>query len=190
MDVDSPAERADLTVLLQAWGKGDRGARDRLMPLVYPELRRRARACLRRERPGHTLQPTALVNEAYLRLVRQDRAAWQNRAQFFAVAARVMRRILVDHARAARMAKRPGRLVKVTLDERLGAVAGPDVDVLALDEALTRLATFDPRKSEVAELRFFSGLSAEEAAQVLGISVATIEREWRAARAWLYAALR
>lgn len=180
----------NVTNLLRAWGEGDSDARDRLLPLVYAELRRRAAAHLRRERPGHTLQPTALVHEAYLRLVNQDRAAWKNRAQFFGVAACVMRRILVDHARAAKMAKRSGRLFNVTLHEHHAAVAAPGVDVLALDEALTRLAAFDKRKSAVAELRFFSGLSIEETAHVLGISVATVEREWQAARAWLYAALK
>ena len=180
----------EVTQLLRAWGDGDVTARDRLMPLVYAELRRRAAACLRRERPGHTLQPTALVNEAYMRLVNQDRAAWKNRAQFFAVAACLMRRILVDHARAARMAKRPGRLVRVTLDTHHATVPARDIDVLALDEALTRLATFDRRKTAVAELRFFSGLTTEETAHVLGISVATVEREWQAARAWLFAELR
>jgi RNA polymerase sigma factor (TIGR02999 family) len=160
------------------------------MPLVYAELRRRAAAYLRRERPGHTLQPTALVHEAYLRLVNQDRVAWKNRAQFFAVAACIMRRILVDHARMGKMAKRSGQLVRVTLDERQAALPPANVDVLALDEALTRLAAFDARKSHVAELRFFSGLSIEETAHVLDISVATVEREWHVARAWLYAALK
>jgi RNA polymerase sigma-70 factor, ECF subfamily len=165
-------------------------ARDRLIPLVYGELRRRAAGYLRRERQGHTLQPTALVHEAYVRLIDQSRIAWRNRAQFYGVAACIMRRILVDHARAAKMAKRSGRLVSVTLDEHHAVTAGPDIDVLALDEALTRLAGFDPRKSAVAELRFFSGLSVEESAHVLGVSVTTVEREWRAARAWLFAALK
>lgn len=180
----------DVTNLLHAWGGGDPAARDQLMPLVYAELHRRAAACLRRERRNHILQPTALVHETYLRLVDQDRTAWQNRAQFFGVAARMMRRILVDHARAGKTAKRSGGLVRVTLDERLAALSAPNIDVLALDEALTRLAAFDPRKTEVAELRFFSGLSLEEIGHVLDISVATVEREWQAARAWLYAALK
>lgn len=179
-----------VTRLLRAWGEGDAGARDRLVPFVYAELRRRAAAYLRRERRTHTLQPTALVNEAYVRLVDQNRIAWKNRAQFYGVAACIMRRILVDHARAARMAKRSGRLVSVTLEEHHAKVGAPDVDVMALDEALTRLAAFDPRKSSVAELRFFSGLSVEESAHVLGVSVTTVEREWRAARAWLFAALK
>jgi RNA polymerase sigma factor (TIGR02999 family) len=181
---------AALTRLLRAWGEGDAKAGDRLMPLVYADLRKRAAAYLRRERPGHTLQPTALVHEAYMRMAGQDRAAWKNRAQFFGVAASMMRRILVDHARALNMAKRAGRLIKVELHDDHAVVAAPDIDVLALDEALTRLAAFDARKTAVAELRFFSGLSVEETAQVLGVSVATVEREWQVARAWLYSALK
>jgi RNA polymerase sigma factor (TIGR02999 family) len=160
------------------------------MPLVYDELRRRAAAYLRRERRGDTLQPTALVHEAYLRLVDQRRAVWHNRAQFFAVASQMMRRILVDRARARKMVKRSGRWARVTLDEE-GRVSHPrDVDVLDLDAALTRLAEFDPRKSRIAELRFFGGLSLEEAGHVLDLSVATVERDWQAARAWLFKALR
>ena len=181
---------AAVTTLLRAWGEGDAKAGDRLMPLVYTQLRKRAAAYLRRERPGHTLQPTALVHEAYLRMAGQDRAAWKNRAQFFGVAACMMRRILVDHARALNMAKRAGRLINVELQDDHAVVAAPDIDVLALDEALTRLAAFDARKTAVAELRFFSGLSVEETAQVLGVSVATVEREWQVARAWLYSALK
>jgi RNA polymerase sigma factor (TIGR02999 family) len=180
----------DVTTLLHAWAGGDVGAREQLVPLVYQDLRRRAAAYLRRERSDHTLQPTALVHEAYLRLVNQDHAAWQNRAQFFGVASQIMRRILVDHARRARMKKRSGRWAKVTLDEQIAAMPPPGVDVLDLDDALTRLAEFDPRKSRIAELRFFAGLSLEETGHVLGISVATVEREWQAARAWLYAALK
>ena len=181
---------AAVTGLLRAWGEGDTKAGDRLMPLVYAELRKRAAAYLRRERPGHTLQPTALVHEAYMRMAGQDRAAWKNRAQFFGVAACMMRRILVDHARALNMAKRTGRLINVELQDDHAVVAAPDIDVLALDEALTRLAAFDARKTAVAELRFFSGLSVEETAQFLGVSVATVEREWQVARAWLYSALK
>jgi RNA polymerase sigma-70 factor (ECF subfamily) len=145
---------------------------------------------LRREREGHTLQPTALVHEAYLRLMGQHRTSWQNREQFFGVAAQLMRRILVDHARAGNRAKRQGACLRVTLDERICPTTTPDINVLALDEALTRLAVFDPRKTAVAELRFFTGLSLDECARVLGISVATVEREWQAAKAWLYAALK
>jgi RNA polymerase sigma-70 factor, ECF subfamily len=180
---------ADVTGLLHAWREGDAGARDQLMSVVYGDLHRRAAAFLRRERRDHTLQPTALVNEAYLRLVNQTRTDWQNRAQFFGVAAQIMRRILVDHARAGKMAKRSGRLLRVSLDERVARTTAPDIDVLALDEALTRLAAFDRRKCDIAELRFFSGLTLEETGHVLGISVATVERDWQAARAWLYAAL-
>jgi RNA polymerase sigma factor (TIGR02999 family) len=180
---------SDVTTLLRAWSEGDVRARDRLMPVVYAELHRRAAAYLRRERRDHTLQPTALVNEAYLRLVDQ-RAAWQNRGQFLGVAAQMMRRVLVDHARRGRMAKRSGKWLRVTLHESVAEVAGPDVEILDLDRALTRLAAFDPRKSEIAELRFFGGLSLEETAGVLGLSVATVERDWQAARAWLFAALK
>ena len=178
-----------VTELLQAWGGGDLGARDQLMPLVYQELRRRAAAYLRREARDHTLQPTALVHEAYLRLVDQRRAVWQNRAQFFGVASQMMRRILVDRARGRRMAKRSGRWARVTLDEAAGVSPQADVDVLDLDEALTRLAAFDPRKSQIAELRFFGGLSLDETGKLLGISLATVERDWQAARAWLFKAL-
>jgi RNA polymerase sigma-70 factor (ECF subfamily) len=156
------------------------------MPLVYQELRRRAAAYLRRERRGHTLQPTALVHEAYLKLVDQKRAVWQNRAQFFGVASQMMRRLLVDRARARRMVKRSGRWARVTLDDAQRTTPPVDVDVLDLDAALSRLSAFDPRKSQLAELRFFSGLSLEEAGKVLGISIATAERDWQAARAWLF----
>jgi len=179
----------DVTELLRAWSEGDSGALDRLMPLVYDELRRRAAAYLRRERRNDTLQPTALVHEAYLRLVDQRRAAWQNRAQFFGVASQMMRRILVDRARARRMAKRSGRWARVTLVEAEKATPPVDVEVLDLDAALTELAAFDPRKSRIAELRFFGGLSLEESGQVLGLSVATVERDWQAARAWLFKTL-
>ena len=180
---------ADVTGLLQAWGRGEVEARDRLLPVVYQELRRRAAAYMRRERVGHTLQPTALVHEAYLRLVKQDHAAWQNRAQFYGVAAQMMRRILVDRARARKMAKRSGQWARVTLDEGVAQRQAREVDLLDLDRALNELATFDARKSQVAELRFFGGLSLEEAGHVLGLSVATMEREWQTARAWLYARL-
>ena len=160
------------------------------MAAVYQELRRRAAAQLRRERRGHTLQPTALVHEAYMRLVDQRRVVWQNRGQFFGVACQMMRRILVDRARADRMAKRSGQWARVTLNEMVRATPPVDVDVLDLDAALTRLAAFDARKSQLAELRFFGGLSLEEAGEVLGISVATVERDWQAARAWLFKELR
>ena len=180
----------NVTTLLGAWTDGDLGARDELMALVYGELHRRAAAYLRRERRDHTLQPTALVNEVYLRLVGQRRTIWQNRAQFYGVAAEMMRRILVDHARGGKTAKRSGRWVRVCLDEQLSVIQEPDVAILDLDAALTRLAQFDARKSRIAELRFFGGLSLEESGHVLGLSVATVERDWQAARAWLYTALK
>jgi len=159
------------------------------MEVVYQDLRRRAAAYLRRERAGYTLQPTALVHEAYLRLVDQNAAAWQNRAQFFAIASQMMRRILVDRARARKTAKRSGQWARVTLDESVAEREPRDVDVLDVDAALTDLASFDARKGQVAELRFFGGLTLEETGRVLGLSVATVEREWKVARAWLYARL-
>jgi RNA polymerase sigma factor (TIGR02999 family) len=176
----------DVTALLHAWSAGDPGARDRLVPIVYQELRRRAAAHLRRERSGHLLQPTALVHEVYLRLIDQRRAVWQDRAQFFSVASEMMRRILVDGARARRTAKRSGRWSRVALDEAGPAAESVDIELLDLDRALTRLGAFDARKSQVAELRFFAGLSLDEATHVLGVSRATVERDWRAARAWLF----
>jgi len=190
--VSTPVDKSgrDVTALLQAWSAGDTAARDRVLAVVYEELRRRAAAQLRRERPGQTLQPTALVHEAYLRLVDQRRIVWQNRGQFFGVACQMMRRILVDRARAHRTGKRSGQWARVTLDDALRATAPVDVDVLDLDAALTRLAAFDPRKSQLAELRFFGGLSLEEAGETLGISLATAERDWQAARAWLLKELR
>jgi RNA polymerase sigma factor (TIGR02999 family) len=184
-----PTSDHEVTELLRAWSDGDLGARDRLMPLVYLELRRRAAAYLRRERRTHTLQPTALVHEAYLRLVDQRRAVWQNRAQFFGVAADMMRRILVDRARAHRTVKRSGRWARVTLDPAVAATPAVDVDVLDLDTALEKLAAFDSRKSRIAELRFFGGLSLAETGEVLGLSLATVERDWQVARAWLFRAL-
>lgn len=180
----SPGE---VTELLQLWSDGSAEARDELFPVIYHELRRIAASYLRRER-GDTLQPTALVHEAYLRLIDQ-RAPWQNRSHFFGIASQMMRRILVDRARARRMRKRSGQWSRVTLNEQ-AAVGGPaDVDVIDLDDALTRLAEFDPRKSQVAELRFFAGLSLEEIGEVLGISPQTAERDWQAARAWLWKTL-
>jgi RNA polymerase sigma factor (TIGR02999 family) len=176
----------DVSALLHAWSQGDIEARDRVMEVVYQELHRRAAAYMRRERSGHTLQPTALVHEAYLRLVDQKAAAWQNRAQFFGVASQIMRRILVDRARARKTAKRSGQWARVTLDESVAEHEARDVDVLDLDAALTDLTAFDARKSRVAELRFFGGLTLEETGHVLGLSIATVEREWKVARAWLY----
>jgi len=184
------ASSHDVTALLHAWTAGDIAARDQLVTVVYQELRRRAAGQLRRERRGHTLQPTALVHEAYMRLVDQRRMAWQNRGQFFGVACQMMRRILVDRARAHRMAKRSGQWARVTLDDFVRETPPVSVDVLDLDAALTRLAAFDPRKCQLAELRFFGGLSLAEAGEAVGISIATAERDWQAARAWLLKELR
>lgn len=179
----------DVTELLRAWSNGDAGAFDRLIPIVYKELRGRAAAALRRERRGDTLEPTALVHEAYLRLIDQRRIVWQNRAQFFGVAAEMMRRILVDRVRARRSAKRGGGWSRVTLDPAMAVSPPLDVDVLDFDAALSRLATFDARKSRILELRFFGGLTLAETAEVIGVSPATVERDWQVARAWLYDAL-
>ena len=176
----------DVTHLLQAWGDGDLAARDTLVHAVHSELRRRAAARLRRERPGHVLQPTALVHEAYLRLIPQQHANWKNRAHFFAVASEMMRRILVDHARRRRMTKRSGGWSRVSLDEAVAQQAPFDVDLLDLDVALGELAALDDRKCRVATLRFFGGLSLDEIAEAQQISRATAEREWQAARAWLF----
>ena len=181
--------RADVTRLLQQWSNGQEGALDRLLPQIHAELRKLAASYLRRERPDHTLQPTALVNEAFLKLVDQRAARWQNRAHFFGIAAQAMRRILVDHARAHGAGKRGGALRKVPLDESGMAAPVADVDLIALDEALTRLADLDPQQSRVVELRFFGGLTMEETAEVMHISPATVGREWRMAKAWLSAEL-
>jgi RNA polymerase sigma factor (TIGR02999 family) len=172
--------------LLRAWGRGDLQARDELVPVVYRELRRRAGAYLRRERPDHTLQPTALVHEAYVRLMGQERVAWQNRAHFFAMAAQMMRRVLIDHAREHQAAKRPGAAVKVVLDDRVGTTQPRACELIALDQALVELARIDPRQGQIMELRYFGGLSEQEVAAVLSISRATVTREWHTARAWLY----
>jgi RNA polymerase sigma factor (TIGR02999 family) len=185
---DPPANA--VTRLLLAWSGGDAGARDALLPLVYHELRRVARQHLRHERPGHTLQPTALVHEAYMKLVDLRRLRWQGRAHFFAVAARLMRRILVDHARGRAAAKRGGGRRMIALQGLGEASPEPELDVVALDEALARLAALDPRQERIVELRFFAGLDVEETARVLGISPATVKREWRTAKAWLYRELR
>ena len=186
--MDTPSPEA-VTTLLQAWSQGDESARDQLLPLVYDELRKRAAAYLRRERRDHTLPPTALVHEAYLRLVGQ-RSAWQSRAQFFGVASQMMRRILVDHARARKAAKRPGSGLRVALQEDAGAVDPIEVDLILLDRALDELAALDQRQGRVVELRFFGGLSLEEIAETLGVSLATVNRDWRLARAWLHQRVR
>lgn len=176
----------DVTQLLIAWREGKQGALDDLMPLVYSELRRLAAYYLRRERPDHTLAPTALVHEAYLKLVDQNRIQWQSRAQFFGVAAQMIRRILVDHARGHQAQKRGAGALTVTLDEALGVSDGKDLDILALDDALQALAKIDEQQSRIVELRFFGGLSIEETAEVAGVSPATVKREWTVARAFLF----
>ena len=174
-----------ITQLLERWSEGDEEALAELMPLVYDELHRLAGAYLRRERREHTLQPTALVNEAYLKLVRQHNIRWQNRAQFFGVAAQLMRRILVDHARSNFAMKRGGDRVNVSL-KNIGAVdRQAEADVLALHDVLNRLAEIDPDQSRIVELRFFGGLTIEEAAEVMQVSHSTVEREWKIAKAWL-----
>ena len=182
---DSPP--LDVTALLLSWSAGDSEAPAKLMPLVYDELRRLARDYLRHERPGHTLQPTALVNEAYMRIVDQRRVNIENRAQFFGLAAQLMRHILVDHARARAAGKRGGaQLHRLSLDETRVAVEDRAAELVALDEALRSLAQIDPRKSRVVEMRFFGGLSVEETAGALGVSGKTVMREWRIAKVWLH----
>ena len=175
----------DPTALLRAWGGGDQAAFEALLPLVHDELRQIARRQMRKERQGHTLQPTALVNEAYLRLIEVKRMRWQNRAHFFAMAARVMRRILVNAARARGYQKRGGGAQRVTLDEGLAISSEMPPDLVALDDALTALAATEPRKAQVVELRFFGGLSVEETAEALHVSAVTVMRDWRFAKLWL-----
>jgi len=184
------ASRAqNVTELLLSWGQGDTAALDRLVPLLYDDLRRVARGHLRRERPGHSLQATALVHEVFLRLVDVDRMTLKSRAHFFALSARLMRQILVDHARRQRASKRGGSATVISLNEASGAAAPTStssVDVLALDEALDALSSLDARQCRVVELRFFAGLNIPEAADALGVSTATVEREWAMAKAWLH----
>ena len=181
-----PQAPQNVTQLLIGWSKGDKEALDRLVPLVYDELRRQAARYLRHERVGHTLQTTALIHEAYLRLVDQKNVHWQNRAHFFGIAAQLMRRILVDHARTRKRAKRGGSDVRVSLSEATLEAKGKDLDIVALDEALERLAEIDVQQSRIVELRFFSGLTVEETAEVLSISTATVKRDWSIAKAWLH----
>lgn len=175
-----------VTELLQRWGQGDSTALEKLLPLVYNELRRIADRQLRRERPNHTLQPTALVHEVYLKLVDQNRIEWQNRAQFYAVAAQLIRRILVDHVRYRRTAKRGAGAVTLTLEDAVFEPAGKDIDLIKLDDALFSLSRKDEQQSRVVEMRFFGGLSIEETAEALGVSASTVKRDWLAAKAWLY----
>jgi len=189
METTPPAAAApphNVTLILQEWSAGDSDAPARLMPLVYTELRRLARDYLRRERSDHTLQPTALVHEAYLRLVDQTRLTWQNRAHFYGVAAQLMRRILVDHARTHGAQKRGGPTPKLSLDEARFSPEDRPADLLALDEALKALAETDERKARVVELRFFGGLNMEETAEVLQVSEKTVRRDWQMAKLWLH----
>jgi RNA polymerase sigma-70 factor, ECF subfamily len=176
----------EVTERLIAWSAGDRAAFDHLLPIVYQELRRMAGAYLRQENPGHTLQPTALVHETWLRLIDQTRVNWQNRAQFFGVAAQMMRRILVDHAKAKHREKRGGDAVKLSLDDVVNLSQERVTDLLALNDALDDLSRIDGRKSRVIELRYFGGFSVEETAQILEVSPETVIRDWKMAKAWLY----
>ena len=181
-----PALPQEITQLLMNWSQGDEAALGQLVPLVYPELRRLAKRHMDREDSAHTLQTSALINEAYLKLVDQQNVKWQNRAHFFAVAAQVMRHILVDHARTRNYAKRGGGAPKLPLDEAAVLTEQRAAQLIALDDALRDLAVLDARKSQIIELRFFGGLSMEEAAEVMKISPSTVQREWRAAKAWLH----
>jgi RNA polymerase sigma factor (TIGR02999 family) len=178
----------NVTALLKAWSDGDAEAADQLIALVYDELRRQAARYLSRERGDHTLRPTALVNEAYLRLVRQRRVVWQDRGQFFAVAATVMRRLLVDYARQNGASKRGASFRTVSLEDggELSIAAAPDIDIILLNDALLELSAIDPQRARMIELRFFAGLTTEETAEALGVSTATVTRGWRLARAWLH----
>ncbi len=176
----------EVTTLLMEWNNGQAEALEQLMPLVYNELRQIAKRYLRKERADHTLQTTALVHEAYIRLIDQKQANWQNRAQFFGVAAQMMRRILVDHARGHAADKRGGGAAKLSLDEAIEIADQKEVDLIALDDALTHLAELDEQQSRVVELRFFGGLTVEETAEVMKLSPATIKREWSMAKAWLH----
>lgn len=178
-----------VTQLLARWNGGDTAARDALVPLVYGELRKIARRCIAGQRSDHTLQPTALVHEAYLRLARHDSADWRDRVHFFAIAAQMMRQILVDHARKRASLKRGGNAVTILVEDAQPASPEKNLDLLALDDAMKQLAALDPRQSQIVELRFFAGLSIEETAEVVNISPATTKREWATARLWLYRAM-
>jgi RNA polymerase sigma factor (TIGR02999 family) len=183
-----PSTRANVTKLLKDWEKGDRTALDEMLPMVYSELKRLASYYLSQERTGHTLQTTALVHEAYMRLVDQQNVNWRNRAHFLGIAAEMMRRILVNHARDRAAAKRGGGAKRISLS-MVSDSEEPDMDLIALDQALTELATIDLRKSRIVELKFFGGLTTEETAEVMNISHATVEKDWKMARAWLYRAV-
>jgi RNA polymerase sigma factor (TIGR02999 family) len=183
--MNQPASQ-EITRLLLAWGSGDQSALDALMPLVYDELRRLAKRYMRRQNPGHTLQTTALVNEAYLRLIDSSRVRWQDRTHFFAISAQLMRRVLVDFARAKNSLKRGGEQIQITLDEQIAAPFEKETNLVALDEALQNLAQLSQRQSRIVELRYFGGLSEEEIAETLEISTRTVRRDWNLARAWLF----
>lgn len=182
----SSGRRHEVTQILQDWSGGDAEAAERLMPLVYDEMRRLARSLLARERGGHTLQPTALVNEAYLRLVDQRSVSWQNRAHFYGIAASMMRRVLIDHARAHAAEKRGGSAVRLSLEDVHVPLEERAASFVAMDEALERLSQFNERGRRIIEMRFFGGLTDEEIAQVLGVSTRTVLRDWKTARLWLY----
>ncbi|HEX2640723.1 MAG TPA: sigma-70 family RNA polymerase sigma factor [Pyrinomonadaceae bacterium] len=184
--VNAPEAQPQITELLRAWGGGDDGALERLMPVVYSELRKLASNYMRRQNPGHTLQATALVNEAYLRLVDSSQVNWQNRTHFFAIAAQLMRRVLVDTARRKNSLKRGGENLRVTLDEGVELPIEKETDMVALDEALKQLAMLNPRHSRIVELRYFGGLTEEQTADILKISSRTVRRDWHLARAWLF----
>jgi RNA polymerase sigma factor (TIGR02999 family) len=180
------AEQREISLILRDWGEGRRDSANVLLALVYDELRRIARQYLRKERSDHTLQPTALVHEAYMKLIDISDVSWQDRAHFFAVASNVMRHILVDHARARATDKRGGEAQRIALEDAVKLSDAPDIDLLALDEAMKQLAEFDAQQSKIVELRFFGGLTIEETAHVLAISPATVKREWTMAKAWLF----
>lgn len=182
----SDQDHSQVTLLLKKWSGGDKQALEALMPMVYGELKRLAASYLRRERPDHTLQSAALVNEAFLRLIGQSQVRWQNKAHFFGIAAQMMRRILVDHARGHKAAKRGAGQELLELNEAVAQAQKHSINLLGLDEALIALEKIDPQQSKIVELRFFGGLSIEETAEVVGVSPATIKRDWAAARAWLY----
>jgi RNA polymerase sigma factor (TIGR02999 family) len=187
---DDAEQSRDVTELLIKWNNGDESAQAELIQVIYDELYARARAYMRHERPDHTLQPTALVNEVYLRLIKQTEIQWQNRAQFYGVAAQMMRRVLVDHARNRYAEKRGGEAIKVTIDESIDIANNEQIDLIRLDDALSELNRLDERQSRIVELKYFGGLSVEETAELLGISTATVVREWRIAKMWLYNALK
>lgn len=184
-----PDEKTEVTNLLRAWGAGDRSTEEKLWPLVFAELKRIARHYLANERQDHTLQSSALVNEVYIQLADLNNTQWENRSRFFAMCARMMRQVLVDHARARNSQKRGGHQVRVTLHDNAAASESKGVELIALDDALKRLAAIHPRKSEVVEMRFFGGLSPEEIAEVMNVSRQTVVRDWNFSRAWLQAAM-